>query len=176
MPASLRAASTWRALAGLIWPDSSAGQALTNLRRELHHLRRTLGEWPVLDVTATHLCWQPHREVRVDLHSRRAAETAAGLFAHAEAIRLARTTLDLVGELPRGADRDRQELGSLARAAYWLSLLADLQPDERSAATLLAQAGGRVLHPAHRTAPCPRSFTGKVHCGGQSARPGVARG
>ena len=54
-------------LAGLIWPDSSAGQALTNLRRELHHLRRTLGEWPVLDVTATHLCWQPHRDVRVDL-------------------------------------------------------------------------------------------------------------
>ncbi len=54
-------------LAGLIRPDSSAGQALTHPRRELHHLRRTLGEWPVLVVTATHLCWQPHREVRVDL-------------------------------------------------------------------------------------------------------------
>ncbi|MGA8978316.1 MAG: hypothetical protein WB473_04280 [Pedococcus sp.] len=34
-------------LAGLIWPDSSAGQALTNLRRELHHLRRTLGDCTV---------------------------------------------------------------------------------------------------------------------------------
>ena len=54
-------------LAGLLWPDSSAGQALTNLRRELHHLRRTLEGWPVLDVTATHLCWHADSEARVDL-------------------------------------------------------------------------------------------------------------
>ena len=30
-------------LAGLFWPDSTDAQALTNLRRELHHLRRLLG-------------------------------------------------------------------------------------------------------------------------------------
>ena len=33
-------------VAGALWPDSTDGQALTNLRRELHHLRE---EWPELD-------------------------------------------------------------------------------------------------------------------------------
>ena len=33
---------TRQRIAGLFWPDSTDGQALTNLRRELHHLRRTL--------------------------------------------------------------------------------------------------------------------------------------
>jgi DNA-binding SARP family transcriptional activator len=33
-------------VAGILWPDSTEGQALTNLRRELHHLRE---EWPELD-------------------------------------------------------------------------------------------------------------------------------
>jgi len=33
-------------VAGSLWPDSTDGQALTNLRRELHHLRE---EWPELD-------------------------------------------------------------------------------------------------------------------------------
>ena len=30
-------------IAGLFWPDSTDAQALTNLRRELHHLRQVLG-------------------------------------------------------------------------------------------------------------------------------------
>ncbi|MEP6856186.1 MAG: AAA family ATPase, partial [Pedococcus sp.] len=54
-------------LAGLLWPDSSGAQALTNLRRELHHLRRTLQDRQVLEVTATHLCWPADSEARVDL-------------------------------------------------------------------------------------------------------------
>ena len=33
-------------LAGLFWPASGDAQALTNLRRELHHLRRLLGATP----------------------------------------------------------------------------------------------------------------------------------
>ena len=33
-------------VAGFLWPDSSDEQALTNLRRELHHLRES---WPKLD-------------------------------------------------------------------------------------------------------------------------------
>ncbi len=33
-------------VAGLLWPDSTDAQALTNLRRELHHLREG---WPELD-------------------------------------------------------------------------------------------------------------------------------
>ena len=34
-------------IAGLFWPDSADGQALTNLRRELHQLRQILGDEPV---------------------------------------------------------------------------------------------------------------------------------
>ena len=33
-------------VAGILWPDSTEAQALTNLRRELHHLREA---WPELD-------------------------------------------------------------------------------------------------------------------------------
>ena len=33
-------------IAGLFWPDSTDAQALTNLRRELHHLRNALGSEP----------------------------------------------------------------------------------------------------------------------------------
>ena len=33
-------------IAGALWPDSTDAQALTNLRRELHHLREA---WPDLD-------------------------------------------------------------------------------------------------------------------------------
>jgi DNA-binding SARP family transcriptional activator len=33
-------------VAGALWPDSTDAQALTNLRRELHHLREA---WPELD-------------------------------------------------------------------------------------------------------------------------------
>src|SRR6266542_2274201 len=33
-------------IAGHLWPDSTDAQALTNLRREWHHLRE---EWPAVD-------------------------------------------------------------------------------------------------------------------------------
>ena len=52
---------TRQRIAGLFWPDSTDGQALTNLRRELHHLRRTLGDEPCLEVTAKDLCWRTPR-------------------------------------------------------------------------------------------------------------------
>ncbi|HEY1320010.1 MAG TPA: hypothetical protein VGF32_07175, partial [Streptosporangiaceae bacterium] len=45
-------------IAGLFWPDSADAQALTNLRRELHHLRQALADEPSLVVTARDLCWQ----------------------------------------------------------------------------------------------------------------------
>ena len=44
-------------IAGLLWPESGDAQALTNLRRELHHLRQVLGEDGSLRVTARDLCW-----------------------------------------------------------------------------------------------------------------------
>ena len=45
-------------IAGLFWPESTDAQALTNLRRELHHLRQVLGDEPSLVVTARDLCWR----------------------------------------------------------------------------------------------------------------------
>ena len=47
-------------IAGLFWPDSTDAQALTNLRRELHHLRALLGDGDQspLVVTARDLCWR----------------------------------------------------------------------------------------------------------------------
>ena len=45
-------------LAALFWPDSPDGQALTNLRRELHSLRRSVSDTPDLVVTTADLCWR----------------------------------------------------------------------------------------------------------------------
>lgn len=54
-------------IAGLFWPDSADAQALTNLRRELHHLRQVLGDEPSLVVTSRDLCWRDTETCRVDL-------------------------------------------------------------------------------------------------------------
>src|SRR5215472_8324613 len=54
-------------IAGLFWPESADGQALTNLRRELHHLRQVLAEEPSLVVTSRDLCWRDAETCRVDL-------------------------------------------------------------------------------------------------------------
>ncbi len=53
-------------VAAAFWPESPDGQALTNLRRELHHLRQELGADPALVVTPTDLCWTVDGGVRVD--------------------------------------------------------------------------------------------------------------
>ena len=54
-------------LAGVLWPDSNDAQALTNLRRELHHLRRVLGGDDSLQATSTDLCWRDTDSCRVDV-------------------------------------------------------------------------------------------------------------
>ncbi|VVJ17128.1 Transcriptional regulator [Amycolatopsis camponoti] len=81
-----------RLLAGLFWPDSTDAQALTNLRRELHQLRRVLGELPSLAVTGRDLCWRDTPSSRVDVRefdlARRAALSASDpgdVVAHARA-------------------------------------------------------------------------------------------
>ncbi|MET9002908.1 AAA family ATPase [Amycolatopsis sp. NPDC004169] len=66
-----------RLLAGLFWPDSTDAQALTNLRRELHQLRRVLGELPSLAVTGQDLCWQDTPSSRVDVREFALAHRAA---------------------------------------------------------------------------------------------------
>src|ERR1035441_7580647 len=68
-------------IAGLFWPDSADGQALTNLRRELHQLREVLRGEPSLIVTSRDLCWCDTETCRVDVRTfdieREAAQAAA---------------------------------------------------------------------------------------------------
>jgi len=82
-------------IAGLLWPESTDAQALTNLRRELHHLRQILGDEPSLVVTSRDLCWSDTKTCRVDVRAfdteRKAALAAAaaddddGILRHASA-------------------------------------------------------------------------------------------
>jgi len=82
-------------IAGLLWPESTDTQALTNLRRELHHLRQVLGDEASLVVTPRDLCWRDTSTCRVDVRvfdaERRAALVAAtagdndGILRHASA-------------------------------------------------------------------------------------------
>jgi len=64
-------------IAGVFWPESTDAQALTNLRRELHHLRQILGGESSLVVTARDLCWRDTDTCRVDLRVFAAARSAA---------------------------------------------------------------------------------------------------
>ncbi len=80
-------------IAGQFWPDSTDAQALTNLRRELHHLRQALGDEPSLVVTSRDLYWQDTTTCRVDIRTFDVERTAAlaaeaagdnyGVLAHA---------------------------------------------------------------------------------------------
>jgi DNA-binding SARP family transcriptional activator/tetratricopeptide (TPR) repeat protein len=82
-------------IAGLLWPESTDAQALTNLRRELHHLRQVLGDEASLVVTPRDLCWCDTSTCQVDVRvfdrERQAAVVAAqagdddGLRRHASA-------------------------------------------------------------------------------------------
>jgi len=82
-------------IAGLFWPESTDAQALTNLRRELHHLRQVLGEEASLVVTSRDLCWRDTQTCRVDVRvfdtERKAALAAAaagdddGILSHGAA-------------------------------------------------------------------------------------------
>ena len=72
---------TRQRIAGLFWPDSVDGQALTNLRRELHQLRQVLGGETALVVTPRDLCWGDTGTCRVNVRvfgtEREAARAAA---------------------------------------------------------------------------------------------------
>jgi DNA-binding SARP family transcriptional activator/tetratricopeptide (TPR) repeat protein len=86
---------TRQRIAGLFWPESTDAQALTNLRRELHHLRQVLGDERSLVVTSRDLCWRDtttcHVDARIFDTERKAAEAAAaaddddGILSHGAA-------------------------------------------------------------------------------------------
>jgi DNA-binding SARP family transcriptional activator len=97
-------------IAGEFWPDSTEARALTNLRRELHHLRHVLENEPALVVTSKDLCWRDTDTCRVDMrifdveHQAAVAAAAAndgeGVLRHA-AMAIAQYRGDL---LPGGYD------------------------------------------------------------------------
>ena len=62
-----RSPQTRQRIAGLFWPESADGQALTNLRRELHNLRQIMGDEESLVVSPRDLCWRDSPTCRVDL-------------------------------------------------------------------------------------------------------------
>jgi DNA-binding SARP family transcriptional activator/tetratricopeptide (TPR) repeat protein len=80
---------TRQRIAALFWPDSTDEQALTNLRRELHHLRSVLDDGSSLVVTSRDLTWQDTPECEVDVRvfvAHRAAALAAAARGDATAL------------------------------------------------------------------------------------------
>jgi DNA-binding SARP family transcriptional activator/tetratricopeptide (TPR) repeat protein len=82
-------------IAGLFWPESADGQALTNLRRELHNLRQVMGDEQSLVISPRDLCWRDTPTCRVDLRvfdseskaalDAAAAGDSASVLAHGDA-------------------------------------------------------------------------------------------
>ena len=129
-------------IAGALWPESTDAQALTNLRRELHHLRE---EWPrldgLVDTGSRTLAWR-REEPRavVDLV---AFETAAdrGLTGDRAALKEAATLYkgdvlpDYAGEW---IDVDRERLRQ--RAKEVLARLVGLLEEDRAFADAIEHA------------------------------------
>jgi len=146
-------------LAGLFWPDSTDGQALTNLRRELHGLRRVLGDQDSVEVSVQTLGWRDTPGVVVDLRAFD-AERRRALDAQSAGPAVALTYADgalrhYAGEFLPGLDDDwvlearadlhrqcaqlyalvcraRRELGDLAGAADAARRLTRLEPLQES--------------------------------------------
>ncbi|HVH26612.1 MAG TPA: AAA family ATPase [Vicinamibacterales bacterium] len=118
---------------GSLWPESGDGQALTNLRRELHHLREG---WPMLDALidagSRTLAWQREAGAIVDLVAFEAAADR-GLQGHRaslqEAARLYQGDLlpECAGEW---IEPDRERLRQRAREV--LARLVDLLEHDRA--------------------------------------------
>jgi DNA-binding SARP family transcriptional activator/tetratricopeptide (TPR) repeat protein len=96
-------------IAGVFWPDSTDGQALTNLRRELHQLRQVLGEEPSLVVTSRDLCWRDTQTCHVDVRA---------FDVEREAARASAASADDDGVLVRGTRAIEQYRGDFLPGAY----------------------------------------------------------
>jgi DNA-binding SARP family transcriptional activator len=125
-------------IAGLFWPESGEAQALTNLRRELHHLRQALGPEPSLVITPRDLCWGDSETCRVDLR----------VFATARAAALASAAAgDDAALVKHAVEAIDQYRGELLPGSYddWLTdLRSSLERECTELCDLLAEAGRRV--------------------------------
>ncbi|WP_188904516.1 ATP-binding protein [Deinococcus aerophilus] len=125
-----------RQIAFALWPDSEEAQALTNLRRELHHLRRGLPECGrYLEITAQTLRWKHDAPYSVDVQDfGQALGRANGR----------RTPLDL----QRAADLYRGELLCAVDDGW-------LEPHRRAlhgqAVEVLEELAGQLEHTGERT-------------------------
>ncbi|MGW3961176.1 ATP-binding protein [Amycolatopsis sp. NPDC005003] len=144
-----------RLLAGLFWPDSTDAQALTNLRRELHQLRRVLGDPPALTVTGQDLCWRDTPSSRVDVREFAAAHRAALAAAEpGEAVAHARAALAAYrGELLPGLADDwvLAARAELERQCVELCDLICRTPSGDPAAALAAARRRIALRPLEET-------------------------
>jgi DNA-binding SARP family transcriptional activator/predicted ATPase len=120
-------------LAGSLWPDSTDVQALTNLRRELHHLRE---HWPNLDAlvdgASRTLAWRQDASASVDVAAFEAASDR-GLAGDREALREAAALYrgDLLPDVSgEWIDPDRERLRE--RAKQVVNRLVLLFEEERA--------------------------------------------
>jgi DNA-binding SARP family transcriptional activator len=126
------AAQARQRIAGLFWPESADAQALTNLRRELHELRRILRGEPSLVVTPRDLCWRDTGTCVVDLRIfgiERQAALAAGAAG------------DDAGVLARGTAALAQYQGDLLPGQYEDWILAARSDLDRQCADLCDLVG-----------------------------------
>ena len=131
-------------ISGLFWPESTDAQALTNLRRELHHLRHILDGEPSLVVTPADLCWRDTPTCRVDVRvfeqefaaamSASAANDDEGIVLHG-----ARAIEEYGGDLLPGA-YDDWLLDARAQLEHRCVELSDLVSRARARAGDLAGA------------------------------------
>lgn len=144
-------------IAAAFWPESTEAQALTNLRRELHQLRRVPGIDDCLAITSTDLAWLDHPGCDVDLRTFR-IERARALDADTAAARLAAGRSALAaygGDLLPGVYDDwavdaRERLDR--ECADLCDLLVEAATESGDRATALAAARRRVeLQPLEET-------------------------
>jgi DNA-binding SARP family transcriptional activator len=113
-------------VAGSLWPDSTDAQALTNLRRELHHLNESFPELNALiDPGSRTLAWAPGDRALVDVV---AFETAADR--------------GLAGDRDALVDAARVYVGDLLPDAAGEWVEAERERLRGRAATVLARLAG----------------------------------
>jgi hypothetical protein len=111
------------------------------------------------DMVSAQLAEQYARGGRPDravAYYQRAADVAAGMFAHTEAIRLHKEALAIVSNLPAGRDRDRQELAILEAMA------APLCAEHGYSSTEIQQAVERTVDLAESLGRKDSMLTGLV--------------